>query len=367
MVSYFIVAFLSVTDRTTVQLFQKYIVLTLCICLSQVPFAVEADFLASLKNERIPLKAQVLSGEQLVKYLKKNQDLFEAEITAHSFNVKHKLMDLKFLNQNRKPVVEDLYDNGNDIPESFDARTKWSNCSSLTHIYDQANCGSSWAVSTAAALSDRICIASKGVKQVQVSSIVFVSCCHSCGYGCVGGWPLEAFQFFSTQGAVTGGDYGDKDCCRPYPFHPCGRHGNETYYGECPEDEVETPPNCIRQCQMTYKKSYRNDRIVGKDAYELPNSVKAIQREIMTNGPVVAVFTVYDDFSYYVRGIYMHRAGEARGVHAVKIIGWGTERGVPYWIIANSWHNDWGEKGYFRMLRGSNHCGIEENVVAGHV
>jgi len=31
--------------------------------------------------------------------------------------------------------------------------------------------------------------------------------------------------------------------------------------------------------------------------------------------------------------------------HAVKIIGWGVEKGTPYWLVANSWNTDWGDNG----------------------
>nr|CDJ83389.1 Peptidase C1A domain containing protein [Haemonchus contortus] len=343
----------------------KFFVLALCIHFIKGQVAFDVIGSGATEDEGIPLKAQLLSGEELVEYLQENQNLFEAGITPVSYDIEHRIMDLSFIGENREPIVGDENDEGDDIPESFDARTHWPNCSSLTHIRDQANCGSCWAVSTAAALSDRICISTNGTKQVNISATDILTCCYKCGYGCQGGWPIEAWEYVAREGAVTGGDFLAKSCCRSYPFPPCGHHGNETYYGEC-GGRARTP-KCRTSCTPGYKNSYSDDKIRGKDAYELPNSVKAIQREIMKNGPVVAAFTVYADFSYYKKGIYKHTAGRARGSHAVKVIGWGEEGDVPYWIIANSWHNDWGEEGYFRMIRGTNHCGIEGHMVAGHV
>ena len=65
--------------------------------------------------------------------------------------------------------------------------------------------------------------------------------------------------------------------------------------------------------------------------------------------------------------VCMFSSGEPLGGHAVKMIGWGVENNIPYWICVNSWNNLWGEEGTFRILRGSNECGIESSCVAGEV
>ncbi|GFS17319.1 cathepsin B [Elysia marginata] len=63
--------------------------------------------------------------------------------------------------------------------------------------------------------------------------------------------------------------------------------------------------------------------------------------------------------------VYKHTSGPLLGGHAVKILGYGTEDGQDYWLVANSWGTVWGESGYFKIARGDDECGIESNIVAG--
>lgn len=103
---------------------------------------------------------------------------------------------------------------------------------------------------------------------------------------------------------------------------------------------------------------------------------------------------------YVTTGVYQHLTGDILGGHAIKILGWGEENGTPYWLAANSWNSDWGDKGaallcfsahrcltetqldlnndsvncdsisalfpgFFKIKRGSDECGIESEMVAG--
>lgn len=93
--------------------------------------------------------------------------------------------------------------------------------------------------------------------------------------------------------------------------------------------------------------------------------VASIMREVMTNGPVEVTFEAYADFASYKSGVYQHVAGGLLSGHAVRLLGWGKENGVPYWLLANTWGPNWGEKGFFKFLRGRNECGIESVANAG--
>ena len=57
--------------------------------------------------------------------------------------------------------------------------------------------------------------------------------------------------------------------------------------------------------------------------------------------PLAVAFTVYGDFPTYKSGVYTHQSGQMLGGHAVEMVGYGTEDGKDYWLVKNSWNNEW--------------------------
>ena len=251
-----------------------------------------------------------------------------------------------------------------DIPTEFFSAKQWPNCESIQEVRDQSTCGSCWAFGAVEAMSDRICIASGQKTQVRISSEDLLTCCgFTCGNGCNGGYPSGAWNYYKRTGIVTGGLHGDNKWCQPYTFPPCDHHTTGKY-GPC--GSSKPTPACKKNCNSEYNThSYAEDRWMADSVYSIPANVQKIQTEIMTHGPIEVAFTVYNDFLTYKSGVYQHKSGGALGGHAVKMVGWGVEDGTPYWLIANSWNEGWGDGGYFKIKRGNNECGIESQGVAG--
>ncbi|XP_054718806.1 cathepsin B-like [Uloborus diversus] len=211
-------------------------------------------------------------------------------------------------------------------------------------------------------MSDRHCIHSNGKNIIELSAEDLLSCCSSCGMGCNGGFPGSAWEYWVEKGIVTGGLYNSHKGCQPYVIPSCEHHTS----GKLPPcgDIVDTP-KCVHMCEKGYNVSYSKDKHFGKQSYSIDSDEEQIRTELVKNGPVEAAFTVYGDFVNYKSGVYQHHSGEELGGHAIRILGYGTEKGTPYWLVANSWNEDWGDKGYFKILRGQDECGIESSIVAG--
>lgn len=258
---------------------------------------------------------------------------------------------------------KDLSNEVHDLPASFDSRQKWgSMCPSVKEVRDQGSCGSCWAFGATEAMTDRICIHSNGEHKPHISAEDLATCCSSCGYGCNGGFPESAWKYYKDTGIVTGGAYASKKGCQPYLIRSCDHH---VPHSKNPCEGEKPTPECKHQCRSGYNVSYSDDKHHGKSVYTISSDQNEIMSEIVNNGPVEAAFTVYADFPNYKSGVYQHVSGQELGGHAIKILGYGVEDGTPYWLVANSWNPHWGDGGYFKILRGSNHCGIEAGVVAG--
>ncbi|MGI4329177.1 C1 family peptidase, partial [Klebsiella pneumoniae] len=112
------------------------------------------------------------------------------------------------------------------------------------------------------------------------------------------------------------------------------------------------------QCNLYLK----NQRYVTIDDYEqLPANNEWVLQNAVAYQPIsVGLESEGGKFKLYTSGIFTEYCGTAID-HGVTIVGYGTERGMDYWIVKNSWGTNWGENGYIRIQRnigGAGKCGI---------
>lgn len=214
---------------------------------------------------------------------------------------------------------------GGAIPANFNGREKWPTCFP-GEVVDSGNCTASYAIAGASALSSRFCVADdEKYGGLQLSPQQVLSCDKK-SKGCAGGGIDSVFGYMMRRGL-----YPEK--CLPY----AGKKGAECKT-TCKEDEKQKP---ISYCVMS--------------------GSKAIQREILANGPVVVPMPLMGDFPVYSGGIYspLDDVSPIYGndgkiiTQALVIYGWGKSKGISYWLVENSWGKKWGEEGFAKVAFGS--------------
>jgi C1A family cysteine protease len=191
------------------------------------------------------------------------------------------------------------------------ARWDWREHGKLGPIKQQGSCGSCWAFSAYATMSDVMALHGKG--NIDLAEQHLVSC-EPESYGCGGGWYSDAFALIQKSGSVLEKDF-------PYA-------GKDL---KCP---ASLP---------------KFDKIIGyKVLAQGIADTEAIKRAIYTYGPVSVAFSASGDFMSYKSGIY-NSGASGQVNHAVNLVGWNDEVKPGHWIMRNSWGESWGEKGYCRI------------------
>ncbi|XP_070501462.1 gut-specific cysteine proteinase-like [Chironomus tepperi] len=195
-------------------------------------------------------------------------------------------------------------------------------------VKSQGQCGSCYAFAAIGVIKSRMAL-KYGPNVFDLSEQDAMECSR----GCVGGWDYSIYR-----------DY------------------TQVYNGSAAYNymNIHSYTGIAYSCQATKRARVPNSK-VRQYAY-LQNNEKTIRTYLYNYGPLYTRFNVYSNFYDYSTGIYKYASGNYAGGHAVMLVGWGEENGVKYWKLKNSWDTWWGEKGYFRFLRGSNLCGIEGSV-----
>ena len=98
--------------------------------------------------------------------------------------------------------------------------------------------------------------------------------------------------------------------------------------------------------------------------YIQPGNETILQSAVVNLGPVIVKFRAEQSFVDYKSGIYQSKTCNIGDQYVVNqymvVVGYGEESGTAYWIVQNTWGNQWGEQGYARIKRGVNQCGIAE-------
>ncbi|KAK7487879.1 hypothetical protein BaRGS_00020926 [Batillaria attramentaria] len=207
-------------------------------------------------------------------------------------------------------------------PKKVDWRTKGY----VTPVKNQERCGSCWAFSATGSLEGQHF--KKTGKLVSLSEQNLVDCSQKEGnHGCGGGLMDYAFRYIEINNGI--------DTEESYPY--IGKSGLCRFL-----------PQDVGATDVGYVDIKRFNE-------------KALQKAVATVGPIsIGIDASRPTFHLYKTGVYYDpKCNSTRLDHGVLAVGYGEENGEKYWLVKNSWGEEWGMQGYIKMAKDrDNACGV---------
>jgi C1A family cysteine protease len=228
----------------------------------------------------------------------------------------------------------------------------WRNIGGISFVppvRSQGSCGSCYVFSTMSSLEARLRIQTNNKDQTLFSKQFLLSC-NFYSEGCDGGYPVLVAKFLQEFEAIP-------ESCFEY---------------------TEKNNKCSNACDYSKnKKKYTVSKWGYLGGAYGKTSEADMMKELRARGPIPGNMLVHWSFSYYKNGIFSSQAIKknnegiqkltlldsgrtwAKVEHSITLVGYGEENGVKYWIGMNTWGTNWGENGFFKILRGVNELEIE--------
>lgn len=282
------------------------------------------------------------------------------------------------------------------LPPHFEGQNTWKEL--LSPIKNQGSCGSCWAIASTSTLADRFNIQSIGILHIDLSPTKLILCDFGgietkdkidlktvttanissiLDKACSGNSIADTGRYLIEFGTPTNKCLplieSSNETTKNYDLtviknineiplctNLTGRYGDmcrDYYYDPTNGSETGSPQQLFR--------AYTGYTFVDKPEMSISDQMC---EDIYRFGPLLSGMQIYSEFYTFdpktqILGFPSDDDVFISG-HAVEIIGWGEENGVKFWWIKNSWGEDWGMGGYFKLLRGQNALQIEENVLS---
>lgn len=262
------------------------------------------------------------------------------------------------------------------VPSEVD----WRSLSMASQVPDQGGCGSCWAVATAAMLQGRT------ESQLKVnrtfSAQQLVNCVpnpQQCGGtgGCQGATVELAMAYVEMEGLETSEDVAyegvDGECKQPLSSLLATKNNRVEH---SPHGAVESVfAASFIQLNVGRAMKKRGGHSIGLRGWgKLPSNKAHPLMQAVSEGPV-AISVAASEWFWYDRGIFNGCKKDIVIDHAVTLFGYGVDqvegKDVGYWLIRNSWGQDWGEDGFIRLFRHDTseeddaYCGTDTDPKAG--
>lgn len=238
--------------------------------------------------------------------------------------------DTKFNVSKMKPVKFHNFETNQaiKIPDEFD----WRDEKIVSRVGDQGFCGSCYAFSALHSIESQLRIHKN--LNVELSTQEILDCAVEHGtMNCQGGYSEGVWSYINYMGGISL----EKD----YPY-----------------------TGVVGQCKRAL--NYFNVFIEGEYSF-VDGNEEDLKAALFLHGPIAILFDhLHHSFFQYASGIYYEpdciEINEFS--HGALLIGYGSENGVDYWTVKNSFGRKWGEEGFFKIARNKdNHCLVGKYVM----